>query len=496
VSSSDLPPTPPEPVDEVALHGRILRSSGWVGLSLAGKQLASFLSLLVLARVLEPGAFGVVSLAWTVLAFVEQLQDSGVGSALVFRRKDVREAAGVAVIWAPVASLVLYAGTFALAPLAAHLLHSRELTDVLRVMALVLVFRGLSVVPSALLERELDFRARTRSDVAAAFAQIAVSIPLAFAGAGVWSLVAGVLAAAAVQTALLWTLLPWRPRPAPNRLLLKELLRYGRFVGMGNILGVIDNTVDNLAVARMLGTTALGYYGVAFRLADFPNSVLGYVVSRVMFPVYAILQNDVPALRRAYVQTLQRIAIVAFPVAIGIIVAARPIVLALLGEKWLAAIGPLRILGAYGCLKSLISPSNEVFKGIGRPGFGPMFSVPHLALAVPVLYFAIKAFGLNGAALGILILMAVVGLPAFFVAMRLVGLGPAELTRALAIPALCAGCLAAALGILLRFTTSMAPGIALLVLVVAGGAVYAATGATFGKPILTPMWASLRATRS
>lgn len=485
-----------EPVDP-GLDGRILRSTGWVAVSLAGKQVASVLSLLVLARLLEPEAFGLVALAWTVLAFAEQIQDSGVGSALIYRRDEIERAAASALFWAPLASLILYAATFLLAPLLADLLHTPGLVSVLRVLGLVLLLRGLMVVPAAILARDLDFRARAKADVGSALVQVVVSVSLAFAGFGVWSLVLGALAAAAAQDAILWMIVPWRPSPAAaSRGVLIEMMRYGRFVSAGSILNVLDRTIDNIAVARLLGTAPLGYYTIAFRLATFPTTVIGYTVSRVMFPVYSMLQGDRQAVRRAYLQTLQRIAIVALPVSVGVAVAAKPIVLALLGEKWLVVVTPLRILAFYGLLRTFIAPAGEVFKGIGKPHLGLLVSVTHLALAVPILYVLTRSFGLDGAALGMLILMATTGLPAMYLAMRLLGATVVDVARALATPILCSAVLAAALTILLGATQSLSPVISLIILVAGGLLVFSGAAAIFARSILTPMWVSIRETRN
>jgi O-antigen/teichoic acid export membrane protein len=496
VSQKGVESPAPESVDP-GLDGKILRSSGWVALTVASQQLASVLALLVLARLLEPNAFGLVALAWTVLAFAEQIQESGIGSALIYRRREIERAAASALIWAPFASLILYAATFLLAPLLAQLLHATGLASVVRVLGVVLLLRGLMVVPKAILERDLAYRARAKADIGASVAQVAVSVALAFAGSGVWSLVCGALAGATAQCVILWTVVPWWPAPAAaSRGELTEMMRYGRFVSAGSVLNVLDNTIDNIAIGRMLGTTPLGYYALAFRVADFPTSVIGNAVGRVMFPVYSMLQDDLQAVRRGYLQNLQRIAIVALPVSVGIAVAAKPIVLVLLGEKWLSAVTPLRILAFYGLLKSFAAPSGELFKGIGRPHLGPLFSILHLALALPLLYVLIRHLGLDGAALGMVVLMAATGLPAMFLAMRLVHATILDTACALATPVLCSAVLAVALTLLLGLTESLSPVVSLLILVGAGLVVFGSAAALFARPVLTPMWVSLRETRS
>jgi len=478
------------------LEGRILRNTGWVALGLMGRQIASLLAIFVLARLLDPEDFGLVALALTVLLYVEQIQETGVGQALIHRRRDIRAAAASALIFATLMSILLYGGVFAIAPLAARFLRAPDLVDVLRVMALVLVFRGLGVVPGAILERRLDFRSRTIAELVAGLAQISVFLGLAFAGAGVWSLVLGHLAGGAVQAALYWLLVPWRPslRQASRRILV-ELLRYGRFIGASNVLAVLSNTVDNIVVSRVLGTASVGFYAFAYRLADFPNSVIGYIVGRTMFPVYSMLQDDIEAFRHAYVRNLQRVALLAAPVSIGLAIAAEPIVLTLLGEKWLPVVTPLRILAIYALIKPFGAVSVEALKGIGAPQWNLVFGLTYAAVVIPALILLTRSFGLAGAAVSMLIAVAAASVPAVAVIARKVQFSSRGLARSLAPSLFCSALLAAALAALLPQTESMTPAAALALLVAVGLAVYVAATALFARGVIVPIWLSLRGTR-
>lgn len=495
---TEIPPsaghTPP--LTPLELEGRILRNSGWVALGLGARQVASLLTLFVLARLLDPEDFGLVALAWSVLYVVEQIQETGIGSALVYRRADIQRAAASALVYTPLLGLLAFVVVFAVAPLAARFLHAPDLVDVLRVMALVLVFRGIAVVPGAILERNLDFRARTTADLVAAFAQIAVALGIAVAGFGVWSLVAGNLVAVAVQGALYWVLVPWRPSfVGANRRILLELMRYGRFVGAAHILTVVSNTVDNVVVGRVLGTASVGLYSVAFRLADFPNSVIGHVVGRPMFSVYSSLQDDPDGFRHAYVRNLQRVALVAVPVSVGLAIAAEPIVLALLGEKWEPVIPALRILAIYGLIKSFGAVASEALKGLGAPQWNLVVGIAYVVVVVPALILLTRKFELKGAALSMLIAVVAAALPALTVTARKVGLPARTLARALAPSALCSAILAAVLGVLLVRTESMAPAASLALLVSVGLAVYAAATALFARSVVMPMWLGLKSSR-
>jgi O-antigen/teichoic acid export membrane protein len=478
------------------LEGRILRNTGWVALSLGGKQVGSILALFFLARLLDPKDFGLVSLAWVFLYFILQIQETGLGSALIYRRKDVEAAAASVLLYAPFLSLVGYIVVFAVAPLAGHFFHASNLVGVLRVMALVLVFRGLGIVPGAILERRLDFRSRTIAETAATFVQIGVMLGLAVAGLGVWSLVLGTVVGEGTQSALYWLLAPWRPSlRRSSRKILLELIRYGRFIGATNILNVVGNTIDNVVVGRLLGTAVVGLYSVAFRLANFPNSVIGYVVGRTMFSVYSMLQDDLDALRHAYVRNLQRIALLALPASVGLAIAAKPVVAALLGEKWLGAVPALRILAVYGGIKPFGGVSAEALKGLGKPHVNLVLEMVYLAVVFPALLLLTPGFGLRGAATAMLIAVTVVVVPILAIAARQMNLSLGEVARALAPCAVSSAILAATLAALLPQTDSMAPVAALVLLVAAGLFVYIAATALFARSVVIPMWLSLRGAR-
>jgi O-antigen/teichoic acid export membrane protein len=475
------------------LDSRIVRGSAWVAVSYGGRNLVTLVTMLALVRLLEPHAFGLVALASVVLIICNQVQDAGTAAALVYRRNDVERAAGTTLVFSTLSSLVLYGVAFAVAPFVARIFHAPELTEVLRVMALMLPVRGIGATPSAILERNIDFRRRAKCDVSGALAQAAFALSLAVGGAGVWSLVVGQLAGTVVQAAIGWLVVPWRPNPRlASFTLWREMLRYGRFVSGTNVVNLVNNTIDNVLVGRLLGATTLGFYAVSFRLADFPNTVIAHIVGRVMFPVYSLLQGELDRFRRAYIQNLQRIAIFALPVSVTIVVAADPIVHTLFGDRWAAIVTPLRILGIYGLIKSFSAPSGEVFKGAGRPHLGLVFGLMQVAVALPTLLLLVPAYGITGAAVGMLVTMTVVGSVRLLVSLRLVGATVGGLARSLAPSVLCAGVLAATLAALMPAAEMLsdAAGLALLV----GGAAAAYVGAilAFARSVVGPLWGGLR----
>ena len=479
--------------DDAKLDSRIMRGSAWVAVSYGGRNVVSLLTTLALVRLLTPEAFGLVALAWTVLVITDQVQNAGAAAALVYLRRDVERAAGSAFMFVLCSSIALFGIAQLISPLVADLFHTAELTKVLRVMAFLLITRSVGTIPLALLERNIDFRARSVCELTGALGQAAVSLALAFSGFGVWSIVFGQIAGSSLQSALAWAVAPIRPDPRKASWpVIRELIRYGRYVSATNVLNLANNTADNVVIGRVLGATALGFYAVAFRLADFPNSVIAHIVGRVMFPVYSLLQSEVTRFRRAFIQNLQRIAVLALPVSVTILVCAEPIVLGLFGQKWEEAVGPLRILAAYGLVKSFTSPGGEVFKGAGRPELGLAVGVLQIALVVPALIVLVRTHGIDGAALAMLLAVTVCGVVKLWLALKLLEGGVMELGRALAPSILCSAVLCAALLLLMPATDQLSPAYRLVVLVAAGTVVYVAATLAFARSIVMPMWVGLR----
>jgi O-antigen/teichoic acid export membrane protein len=495
--TDELEPVPPkEGALDSEMNRAIVRGSAWVGLGYGGGQVLSFASTLVLVRLLDPHAFGTVAVGLTLLAVVAQIQESGLGAALIHgRHAELETAASSVLVFAASAGLALAALTVAIAPLYTRLLHVPHSTHYVQALAAVLALRGLAVTPASILERDLDFRSVTLADLGGTVAQVAAAIASAAAGLGAWSLVIGAIAGGATQCAVLWRRVTWRPSPfAASRSALRGMLRYGRYVSGTNIMVVLNSNIDNATVARFAGAVPLGTYNVAWRLAGLPNTVIGVIIGRVMFSVYSRLQHDLAAVRAAYVQNLQRTMLLALPVTVALGIGARPIVLGLLGPKWAAAEGPLRVLAGYTAVRLLAAPSGELFKGIGRPHLTLLSSLSFFVVALPALLILVPRHHATGAALGMLTGVAVSGSVSVGITCRALGVRPLELLTALSRPIACTLLVALGLLVVVPATDGLQPLAELLVVALVATAVFAAAATLMARPLLLPIWAAIRKT--
>ncbi len=480
-----------------AVHKRIMRGTSWSALSVGGGQVLSLVSVLVLTRLVEPKALGLMTLAWTFLAFVQYAQESGLGAALIYRRGDLERAATTVLLATPVIAVGLCIATIVGAPFAAAAFDQPDLTDVLRVMTGLLLIRSVAVVPRSLLEREMRFGALAASDLGGIVTQIGVSIGLAFVGLEVWSLVFGYLAGGAVQTAIAWALTPWRPSPRqPSWRILREMARYGRFIGGAHIVNLVNRSLDNLVIANALGTTRLAYYGVALKIGSTPPLLFGQIIGRAMFSAYSSIREDLDQVRRVYTDNVQRTALVAIPMGVALALSADTIVRALLPAQWGEATEPLRFLALFGTVRALGATTGEVWSGIGRPHLRLVWEILHAAAVAPVLIVMTWLFGITGTAAGMLIVDSVTAFPAIFLTTRLIALPLPRLLSAVAPTAACVALMGGSLAVLEPTTSSLPAPAGLAVLLAAGFLVYLGSTMVFARTVVTTMWLNFRGARA
>lgn len=394
VESEAIAQDPGDPGLRRAAAGGVM----WQGLSyFLGKALV-LVSTAILARLLSVEEFGLVGLALVFITYAEVLTDLGVAQALVYFPRNSRRIDS-AVALSLVSSLALVGAALLAAPYVADYFGEPEVTGLFRLLSLSLFFGGLGQVPDALIKKELRFKNRLIMDLLRAVGQGAVSIGLALAGFGAVAIVFGYLAGNLLRTAAAWVLVDHRPRLSFGALRGEEagpLLRYGlAAAGNGLLLSLVFN-IDYLIVGKMLGTDALAFYALAFRLPQMAIINVFHVLSSVAFPLFSKARDDHGKLVRGYLTSV-RIQTV-FGVGAGVLLAvvAPSLVEVVFGvPKWSPSIVPLQALALYASFRSLGIGAVDLYKGIGRPGLALGSSVVRLAILLPALLLATE-WGIEG----------------------------------------------------------------------------------------------------
>jgi lipopolysaccharide exporter len=269
-------------------------------------------------------------------------------------------------------------------------------------------------------------------EIGAVIAGVIVSICAALAGMGVFALVWGGLAAVATKTALL--AIPgfrrWRPSFRFQLKDLKGFVSFGAFQMGERSINYLGGNLDKLVIGYLLNSQALGYYNMAYQLMLRPLQVLNPVLSRVAMPIFAKVQNDNGLIRRGYLEMIEIIALVSFPIYATMLVLAEPLLGALLGDKWLPAVPVFQILSLLGFFYSLGNLLGTILIAKGRADLGFYLNLLMILLYAVAIWLGAK-WGGEGVAWGLVIATGCGLFPVgFLVRWQLVEMRPLEYLKA------------------------------------------------------------------
>jgi O-antigen/teichoic acid export membrane protein len=257
-----------------------------------------------------------------------------------------------------------------------------------------------------LLQKELSFKYLARRDMAGALAQTISAIVCAILGFGVWALAYGYLIGAVVRTGLLVPvgLGRFRPRLRFNLGDLRGYFAFGLCQVGERTACYLGQRSDQILIGSLLGTDALGYYSFAFNLAAQPLSRLNPVVSRVAFPVFSRVQNDVARLKRGYMRMVGVITACNAPLLVGLAATAPWAIPLLFGAKWAPSIVLVQMLSFVTLLRSINNPIGTVQCAKGRADLGVGWQTLTLVLSSATVYVCCHRGDVALVALGLLLL--------------------------------------------------------------------------------------------
>ena len=332
-------------MSETGLKGSVLSGLLWMSWGKAGRALLQIVVLAVLARLVSPKDFGLISAAFVFISFAAIFAQIGLGKGLVQHPSLRVEHIAVAFYSSVVLGLLLTSITWFLAAAISSFFRIEALIPVLKVMSLTFLLKSIVIVPESLLQRELRFNWLANCELASyAFGYGCVGISLAFVGWGVWALVSAYLAQTAIYIFLLLFARRFSLKVWPQRQAFRELLYFSGGYTLGRIANQLASEGDNFVVGRSLGAAALGLYGRAFQLMAVPADIFGDILDTVLFPTMSRTQQDIQYLAHAYRRGASLIALVMLPSSVIFYLLAPEIVKTILGVKWTAAIAPFQFL--------------------------------------------------------------------------------------------------------------------------------------------------------
>lgn len=410
---------------------RVVRSGIWVAFAEATIALLGVGRSIILARLLSPEVFGLMGLVSIVIRAVETFTRPGIGQAVIQRRDSFDIARDTAFTLLLMRGLLLALFLAGCAPLIAWFYEADELELMLQVMSIVFLISGLQNINLIAKQKNLDFRSISQLDQVTAVFGTIITVVAAYWLRNVWALVIGQLATSSIYALLSYYFVPGKPRLTIDRKVAVELLSYGKFITASSIVLFIAAELDVAVLGKIVGAEQLGYYVLAFTIANLVTTNISKVVSKVMLPAYSVLQSDMPALKRAYVRTLSLVLLLILPAAVGTVMIAQPLIRVVYGETWEQAIVPLQVLAIFGLVRALASFNGYLFEGIGKPDIAFRLALLRLSVIVPLIIPMIKNYALLGAAVTVTVGIAVQWLVGLVYLSRFAGINSRDIARLL-----------------------------------------------------------------
>jgi PST family polysaccharide transporter len=419
---------------EPELSFLVRRGLQWSFAGTLAVRLGTFVSGLVMARLLSPADFGIYAVGAVALLVTASINDIGIEPTLVRWTGNLEEVAPTAMTVVMISSLAMFGIFWLIAPAFADALGAPNGTGVVRLMSVGLIISGAFTVNSAVNTRLFRQHVRAVAEIGALVATIGLGVILALSGAGAYSLAWGHIAGNIVVGIVLFIGSPVRFRPGFHLPAAKQLIRLGLPLAGAGLLVIAVLNVDYILVGGVLGAASLGLYLLAWNLSSWPVNLFSAAIHTVSVAGFSRLQHDHEALERGFRQSFSAVITATLPVCALLGTLALPLVRILYGEKWADSAVPLRFLAAIAAVRvaSLLATNLLVACGWGKTTF--LVQAAWLAALVPTLWLGAKTYGIEGVAAGHLVAAICVALPAYLIVLHRHNFSIAALARVTAKP--------------------------------------------------------------
>ncbi len=386
----------------------------WVGGERVIRQVIGFIASLALARLLAPEDFGLLGMAIVFQGIAQLIADFGIGAAIV-QEKKVTQTTLSSAFWVNlVVSISIAAILVVAAPWIAGFYENDLVAPIVMLMALNVVFGGLGTIPNTLLYKAMGFSVLAKIGALSSLTGAIVAVTMAWNGFGVWSLVAQPLTGSCVRVILLWMATRWFPDMVFSWISVRRLIHFSAGVMGSNLLNHANRNADDMLIGKFLGSGMLGYYSLAYQIMLYPLSQVAAVIVKVLFPTLSKIQDDPARMRRGYLKAVSAIAVVTFPMMLGLLAVSHEFIIVVFGEKWLPMEQVLQIFCILGIFQSIGTTVGTIYLSMGRTKL--MF---YITLAATPFLIGSFVIGLQWGIEGVAAAYALVSLSIFYISLHL-----------------------------------------------------------------------------
>ena len=384
----------------------IISNFFWRLMERSGAQIVTFIVSIVLARILMPEDYGIISLVVVFTSILQVFVDSGLGTALI-QKKDADDLDFSSVFYFNfVVCIILYIVMFIVAPYISLFYGDAMLTQIIRVMSLTIVISGLKGIQQAYVSKNMLFKRFFFSTIGGTIFSAILGISLAYLGYGVWALVIQQLSNNAIDTFILWLTVKWRPKKMFSWSRLLSLLTFGWKLLVSSLLDTCYNNIRNLIIGKMYSAADLAYYNQGDKFPYVIVSNINTSIDSVLLPTLSEVQDNRIAVKNMTRRAIKTSTYIMAPLMMGLAFCAEPVVRVILTDKWLPCVPFLRIFCVTYMFWPIHTANLNAIKAMGRSDYFLRLEIIKKIMGTVILlstmWFGVKAMAYSLLLSGIL----------------------------------------------------------------------------------------------
>ena len=386
----------------MTLKQKTVSGTIWSFIDSFANQGIQFIAGIVLARILSPVEFGLIGMLTIFIALSQTFVDSGFTNALIRKQNCTQTDYSTVFYFNFVIGIIFYLILFFFAESISVFFNEPQLELLLQVLGLGLILNALGLIQRTILTKNINFKLQTRVSVVSSTLSGLIAISMAYNGFGVWSLVALTLSRFGFTSLFLWMWTKWKPSLIFSKDSFKELFSFGNKLLISGLIDTAYRNIYYLIIGKYFSVVELGYYTRADQFQALPSQQLTGIFGRVSYPILSTIQDNVEKLKSAYKQIIRSTMLITFILMLGMVAISKPMILTLIGEKWLPSVVYLQMLCFVGMFYPLHALNLNMLKVQGRSDLFLRLEIIKKVLAIPVIIIGIL-YGIKIMILGMLI---------------------------------------------------------------------------------------------
>ena len=386
-------------IDNSNIKPKVISALFWKLMERGGTQGIQFIVQIILARLLLPEDYGTIALIVVFVNIANIFVNSGFSTALI-QKKDADETDFNSVFYmSSFIAIMLYIILFFTAPIIAGFYEDPLLVPVLRVLSIMILVGVYTSIQNTIVSKKLQFKKSFISSILSGVLSGSVGIVMAYLNFGVWALVAQQLLSQVMFTVTMLLIVKWKPKFLYSSKRVKKLFSFSWKLLVSNIIDTLDSNLSSLIVGKISNSAMLGFYS---RGASFPSLIVENIngsIQSVMLPALSSQQDDINKVKNMVRRSITTSSFLIFPMMVGLVVVAKPLVIVILTEKWLDAVPFLQIFCLVYAFWPIHTANLQAINALGRSDIFLKLEIIKKILGLAILIVSIR-YGVYAIALG------------------------------------------------------------------------------------------------